>query len=514
MRMIALLSIVLLLSLPAIAQLTITSTTPANGAVSVSTTTTLSITFSGPVDTTQKLGGDLGILSNIDAVSSQWYSADRRSAYFNVQLQANHVYFFCVYWAPGDGGANMAIPQGVVFTTASAFPSSGYEVSGTISGGSTGISPSYALVALADGPVTGGKPNMIIGTIADASGNFSFSGIPAGTYWPIAIKDINADGYLDPGSGDPLAMGDSIIVTNAAVTGVGITFTVLGPITFHEAVDRFTNKLKPSLPSDILIHMVYCWEADTTGLGSGWSIYCSSPSEHKYYRAEIGTVDLRVETVDDFSAQWFKDKRPISSPAAAAAPESIVVRTEIAGGRDWRWTAGHEGQSFKLQLTLSDPRNSPFGDIPLDTSKIYWGVEYMYGVYPAPDSFVMAREKKFAADFTTGNIVGSTAAVRDNEQTAGPVAFTLDQNYPNPFNPTTSIGYSVGVVSGQWSVASRVRLAVYDLLGREVAVLVDAPKEPGVYTATWNAAGMASGVYIYRLTTNDYTLCRSMVLLK
>jgi hypothetical protein len=95
-----------------------------------------------------------------------------------------------------------------------------------------------------------------------------------------------------------------------------------------------------------------------------------------------------------------------------------------------------------------------------------------------------------------------------------PVAFRLQQNWPNPFNPTTSIGYTVGVVSGQWSVAGRVRLAVYDLLGREVAVLVDERKEPGTYTATWDATNTACGVYIYRLAANNSTLCKTMVLLK
>jgi hypothetical protein len=109
------------------------------------------------------------------------------------------------------------------------------------------------------------------------------------------------------------------------------------------------------------------------------------------------------------------------------------------------------------------------------------------------------------------------------EESVLPMSWELAQNYPNPFNPTTTIGYSVGVFGGQSHVlsgvegsvvSSRVRLTVYDMLGREMAVLVDERKEPGGYTATWNAAGMASGVYIYRLSTNDYTLCRSMVLLK
>ena len=110
-----------------------------------------------------------------------------------------------------------------------------------------------------------------------------------------------------------------------------------------------------------------------------------------------------------------------------------------------------------------------------------------------------------------------TNAVAADSRDAVPDGISLAQNYPNPFNATTRISYSVGRVvalSGSEGPATKVRLAVYDLLGREVAVLVDERKQPGVYTATWNAAGMASGLYIYRLTTNDYTLCRSMVLLK
>ena len=76
-----------------------------------------------------------------------------------------------------------------------------------------------------------------------------------------------------------------------------------------------------------------------------------------------------------------------------------------------------------------------------------------------------------------------------------PGAFALSQNYPNPFNPTTNIRYSVGVVSSQLSVvSSHVRLAVYDLLGREVAVLVDEEKAPGNYEVRFDASTLTTGV--------------------
>jgi hypothetical protein len=83
-------------------------------------------------------------------------------------------------------------------------------------------------------------------------------------------------------------------------------------------------------------------------------------------------------------------------------------------------------------------------------------------------------------------------AVEQPSESVVPLSYGLDQNYPNPFNPST-------VVSFQVPASSRVRMVVYDLLGREVAVLVDGIKPAGTHTAAWNAAGRASGVYFYRL---------------
>jgi Secretion system C-terminal sorting domain len=84
-----------------------------------------------------------------------------------------------------------------------------------------------------------------------------------------------------------------------------------------------------------------------------------------------------------------------------------------------------------------------------------------------------------------------------------PTKFQVLQNYPNPFNPSTTIGFRVaggGAGSGVLGTGSSwVKLVVYDMLGSEVAVLVNDKKEPGNYEVTWNANGMASGVYFYRI---------------
>ncbi|GIK23448.1 MAG: T9SS type A sorting domain-containing protein [Ignavibacteriaceae bacterium] len=88
-----------------------------------------------------------------------------------------------------------------------------------------------------------------------------------------------------------------------------------------------------------------------------------------------------------------------------------------------------------------------------------------------------------------------------------PFVFTLDQNYPNPFNPVTSIQYAIA--NKQF-----VKLIVYDVLGNEIAVLVNEEKPAGKYEVSWNASNLASGVYIYRLQSGLFVSSKKMMLLR
>jgi len=95
----------------------------------------------------------------------------------------------------------------------------------------------------------------------------------------------------------------------------------------------------------------------------------------------------------------------------------------------------------------------------------------------------------------------------EKERTAVPHKYALMQNYPNPFNPSSKIEYEI-------AEASAVKLIIYDALGRKVKTLVDRRQNPGRYQVNFNAAGLASGVYFYRLTSNDFTQTRKMLLLR
>jgi len=108
---------------------------------------------------------------------------------------------------------------------------------------------------------------------------------------------------------------------------------------------------------------------------------------------------------------------------------------------------------------------------------------------------------------------------------ASPNRFSLEQNYPNPFNPTTVIRYSVpsstgrdlvstGGREGQVPGVSAVKIVVYDLLGREAAVLVNERKAPGRYEVKFDGSRLSSGVYFYRLQAGNYVETKRLLLLK
>jgi parallel beta-helix repeat protein len=103
----------------------------------------------------------------------------------------------------------------------------------------------------------------------------------------------------------------------------------------------------------------------------------------------------------------------------------------------------------------------------------------------------------------SNNVIRKSVASGNNI----PKTYGLSQNYPNPFNPSTKINYQI-------PMPGMVTLKVYDILGREVATLVNENKIEGIYNFNFNASKFASGVYIYQLRVNDYIASKKMIMLK
>jgi len=153
------------------------------------------------------------------------------------------------------------------------------------------------------------------------------------------------------------------------------------------------------------------------------------------------------------------------------------------------------------------------------TFRCYWALAFAFDgtsavIQPKPgiDTITNNRFNYTIPPLSVYHFVlgGGTTDV-GREQTL-PATIRLEHNYPNPFNPTTVINYTIAGFEGQGFGVSDVRLSVYDLLGREVAVLVNERKPPGSYEVRFDASGHASGVYFYRLTAGKFTATKTMVL--
>jgi hypothetical protein len=105
----------------------------------------------------------------------------------------------------------------------------------------------------------------------------------------------------------------------------------------------------------------------------------------------------------------------------------------------------------------------------------------------------------------SGTLGGATGVDENNH--SQPTIFALEQNYPNPFNPNTAIKYQI-------PKAGLATLKVYDILGKQVATLINENKNAGYYEVSFDASQMASGIYIYQLKVNDFVSNKKMILLK
>ena len=136
------------------------------------------------------------------------------------------------------------------------------------------------------------------------------------------------------------------------------------------------------------------------------------------------------------------------------------------------------------------------------------GAIFSLRIYPFWVLATAGSNSKYSV-LDTVTIAGTTAIASTVERTQNgiPERFELQQNYPNPFNPTTAISFLL-------SANSLVTLKVYDVLGKEVATLVNGQLSAGSYQTTFDASHLSSGVYLYQLRAGDYVQTRKMALMK
>lgn len=178
---------------------------------------------------------------------------------------------------------------------------------------------------------------------------------------------------------------------------------------------------------------------------------------------------------------------------------SIVHNVEIYGDTA---VIAHYTAGVRV-LNISNPAQPVeiawYDTYPINNGNTYLGC---WGVFRFPSG------KIIASDMKTGLYVlkiGSSVGINENNNFVND--FKLEQNYPNPFNPVTNISYSI-------SKAQYIVIKVFDVLGNEVSTLVNKKQNAGSYSVEWDAANAPSGVYYYKLSTENFSDTRKMILLK
>lgn len=161
-------------------------------------------------------------------------------------------------------------------------------------------------------------------------------------------------------------------------------------------------------------------------------------------------------------------------------------------GRNYLWGNGNSGQWYDLYNNTPDS---------IYAQNNNWGVNDI-------DS-VEARIFHKPDDPTLGLVIYTPIIMTNLSQETGtvPADFALEQNFPNPFNPETTIRFSIPQYS-------EVKLEIYDISGKLVSTLLSGEFSEGTYSVRLNASGLASGVYVYKLTSDNFTASKKLLLLK
>ena len=317
----------------------------------------------------------------------------------------------------------------------------------------------------------------------------------------VSTYDISGWGVWHPGgAGQFKVMPDWTHKDSTVMVGPDLVDHMDRNINYHHNVWYHSKELTDFMTTT----EPWSWEVSTTVLDT----------------ATDGTVDttITVATVGDTmtALAWQSQGVDDSTKAAIAQNRGISIdATNINADPGIRLHPNYI--ETQLARTWDFRDNLKSDTAPFNT--VWWTYEpdgsYIGVAWPVENKFYNMSYDKASAAATasaTGGMVGdqrwfAMTELSVDEDVIAPKTFTLEQNYPNPFNPTTTIAFSL-------NTASPVKLTVFDILGQEVATLVNENKSVGSHKVQWRANTMPSGVYYYRLEADGISKTHKMVLMK
>ena len=253
--------------------------------------------------------------------------------------------------------------------------------------------------------------------------------------------------------------------------------------------------------------------------GGAYILMDPKKGEKEYFIVENRQRSVKYDTqvADSGLAVWHVMEDPavygtLSTPTGVSATDWATIAANDWGRRAIRMIRPVYGPPFDDRKALWDGADPLTGYDLLSSDSNPAHVQLRWGD-GTPSGFAI---KSISPATGVMDVIFELPASATGiaERSSIPTEFGLDQNYPNPFNPTTTIGYTIAGAGGKGSAAGDVKLVVYDMLGREVAVLVNEKKDPGNYTVTFDAGGLASGMYFYRLKAGNFMETKKLLLLR
>lgn len=366
----------------------------------------------------------------------------------------------------------------------------------------------------------------------DSTGKYSIQ-IPQGSY----IAFAEAHGYATEyylGQSDILSATQLILQSDT--TGINFALSPLPPVAFGTisgSVIDSTNNIgvqarviltrdRWALPEHFKIARSYVVDTDSLGAFSADSLL---PGSYFVFALPLGKYAPAFYSTDTNSTQWKK------------ATEIAVNGNDISGINIYVhqipiYTNGYAGINGFIRTQGASSTGIPGAVVYASTNNQIAGyaISTTAGAYTidglAPGSYSVSVDNLGSNETSSVGVSlsydakGNPAAGTANfslEQTATevsqgttalqPTSFALGQNYPNPFNPSTTIHYAL-------AASGTISLKVYNILGQEVATLVNGYQKSGNYQVVFNGQGLASGIYLYRLHSQSSSITKKMILLQ
>ncbi len=310
-------------------------------------------------------------------------------------------------------------------------------------------------------------------------------------------------------SGSPMCLRFTDIQTG------WLSHNTLGSYTISKTTDGGITWINQKSESSKYVESIHFIDSNT-GFAAGWQMFTPPNNSQGFV---LKTTDGGVSWIEQY-----KEAGTINSVSFAndligwaVGSDGVIIYTSNGGipVELTSFTAAANNKKVTLCWSTATETNNKGFEIERSNDKHIWekiGFVNGHGTVTEPKNYSFEdltiisdvyyyrlKQVDFNGDFTYSKTIEVTIGL--------PKEYSLSQNYPNPFNPVTTINYQIpkdGFVS----------LKVYDILGKEIATLVNSDKAQGKYTVEFDGSRFASGMYIYKLQSGDFVETRKMMLLK